>query len=211
MSVIVVGAGPGIGAAVARRFARESVAVGLIARDGSRLQALAGSLAGPSAVRSADVTDAAALTGAIDELSDELGAPTALVYNAALMRPGQPSELDAAALSQQLAVDVVGALTACNAAVKHMERGALLLTGGGFADRPFSGYTGLSVGKAAIRNLARCMAQEYAERGIHVATVTIHGRVEHGTPFDPDRIAELYWVLYREPRAKWRTEVDFRG
>lgn len=211
MSVIVVGAGPGIGAAVARRFARESVSVGLIARDEARLASLAGSLAGPSAYRAADVADPAALTAAIDGLVEELGAPTGLVYNAAVVRANRPSELDAEALLQELAVDVGGALTACNTALAHMERGALLLTGGGFAERPFAGYTGLSVGKAAMRNLARCLAQEQGERGIHVATVTIHGRVEHGTPFDPARIAELYWVLYREPRSKWRTEVDFRG
>lgn len=211
MSILVVGAGPGIGASVARRFAREGLSVGLIARDASRLSTLASSLAGRAAVRSADVTDAAALTTAIDELAAELGKPTCLIYNAALAREALPSALTAAALTEQLAVDVVGALTACNAAAAHMDRGTLLLTGGGFADRPFAGYTGLSVGKAAMRNLARCMAQEYGDRGIHVATVTVHGTVKHGTPFDPDRIAELYWVLFREPKSKWRNEVDFRG
>ena len=88
-------------------------------------------------------------------------------------------------------------------------RGTMVLTGGGLAHEPMAGATALSIGKAGLRSLTFCLAQELAPEGIHVATVTVCGRVEPGTHFDPDRIADEYWKLHTEPAAAWTTEVTY--
>ena len=87
--------------------------------------------------------------------------------------------------------------------------GTILLTGGGLAHEPRAGATALSIGKAALRSLSYCLAEELTPVGIHVATVTVSGRVAPGTHFDPDRIADEYWRLHTEPPGGWTTEVTF--
>jgi short-subunit dehydrogenase len=217
MSVIIIGAGPGLGAAIARTFADAGHPIGLIARRAASLDDLAERLRRQGAAVGVEAADAAspdALTRAIDRLAATLGRPEVLVYNAAAALRGRPSELDAATLLAELQVDVVGALVAANHVGPMMAEaggGTILMTGGGSAERPWAGMTALGVGKAALRNLARCLAQEVGERGVHVATVTVHGMVREGTPFDPDTIAAVYAQLHAEPRGAWRTEVDYRG
>ena len=217
MSFVIVGVGPGLGQAIARRFAQEGLPVGLVARNAERLATLAEGLERSGAAVGtavADASDPASLRQALEQLAESLGPVEVLVYNAARMSRGLPSELTPAELQQHLAVDVVGALAAAQAVVPGMAaagRGTLLFTGGGYAERPWAGMTGLGVGKAALRNLARCMAQEYGDKGIHVATVTIHGMVRAGTAFAPADIAEVYAALHREQAGQWRTEVDFQG
>jgi len=217
MSFVIVGAGPGLGRAIAQRFAREGMPVGLIARRAERLQQLAAGLersGAAVATAAADVADPQALQQSLDEVARRLGPVEVLVYNAAKTSKGMPSELSPEALHDHLAVDVVGALVAAQHVVPGMVEaggGTLLFTGGGYAERPWAGMTGLGVGKAALRNLVRCMAQEYGEQGIHVATVTIHGMVQPDTEFSPDAIAEVYAALHAEPPGQWRTDVDYRG
>jgi short-subunit dehydrogenase len=217
MSMIIVGAGPGLSDAIARTFAAHGHPVGLIARTASRLEALKERLERVGAsvgIAVADASDNDALRAAIDDLSARIGAPSVLVYNAAVSGRHKPSELDASTLLHELHVDVVGALVAANHVAPAMiaaGEGTILFTGGGYADRPWTGMTGLGVGKAALRNLARCMAQEYGDQGVHVATVTVHGMVRDDTPFAPNAIAQVYLDLHLEPRGQWRTEVDFRG
>jgi len=214
MSTILVGAGPGLGQAIAERFSRDGHPVGLIARSRDRLEEQARSLRAAGAVvatASADVCDAEGLCAAIDHLHDKLGAPEVLVYNAALADRRPPCELTADDLLHALRVDVVGALIATNHVAPSMKaagRGTILFTGGGYADRPWAGMASLGVGKAALRNLARCFAQELGAHQVHVATVTLHGRIQEGTALAPTRIAEVYAALHREPAGAWRTEVD---
>jgi NAD(P)-dependent dehydrogenase (short-subunit alcohol dehydrogenase family) len=217
MSMILVGAGPGLGRAIARRFAADGMPVGLIARSQERLDDEVGKLIADghtAAAATADATDPAGLRAAIDALVAQLGAAEVLVYNAARFDKRLPSELSADALVQALQVDCVGALVAANhvaPAMREQERGTLLFTGGGYADRPWAGMASLGVGKAALRNLSRCLAQELGAVGIHVATVTIHGMVRDGSTLSPERIASLYADLHHEPSGSWRTEVDLRG
>jgi NAD(P)-dependent dehydrogenase (short-subunit alcohol dehydrogenase family) len=184
-SVAIVGAGPGIGASVARRFAREGLPVGLIARrpqdDGF-----------PSAV--ADVTDEDALRAALDALAGELGPIGVLVYNAGLIRRDLAGELSTAEHQHAWAVNVVGAITAvAHVGPRMAEAGAgtILLTGG--MPVPVPDTVSLSLGKAGLRALAALLATQYSPAGVHVATVTVGGTVAPGGPFDPDAIADRYW------------------
>ncbi len=211
----IVGVGPGIGLAVARRFAREGLRIALLARRETALAAYAMELGASGAevhIFAVDVADRAALIQAFQQVIIQVGTPDVLVYNASAMAQGTPSVLDAEDLLEAFQVNVVAALVCVQQVLPQMraqQRGTILLTGGGLALRPVPELAGLAIGKAGLRSLSHSLAAELAGDGIHVATVTICGYVQPGTYFDPDRIAEIYWDLYCQEPAQWEPEVVY--
>jgi NAD(P)-dependent dehydrogenase (short-subunit alcohol dehydrogenase family) len=213
-SGIVIGAGPGIGAAVARKLSREGLAVGVIARSRATVESNLSDLTGGerSLGLTADVTDEASLRCALDELVERLGVPKVLVYNAALIQSDPVGELSAQEQLDAYAVNVVGAITAISHLAPRMAEaggGTVLLTGG--MPDPIPEVTSLSLGKAGIRALTVILDKAYGPAGVHVATVTVAGAVAPGGAFDPDEIAERYWQLHLQPRDAWEREVLFTG
>jgi NAD(P)-dependent dehydrogenase (short-subunit alcohol dehydrogenase family) len=211
--VVIVGAGPGLGASIARRFAREGMSVGLIARRDPPLDRVVSSL-GPVAVSRAlaDTADEHALAAALDKLSTELGGIECLVYNAAIIQQDAPGDLSSSQHQMAWAVNVVGAMTAATHVASEMARrgrGSIILTGG--MPVPVASYTSLSLGKAGVRALTTMLADIYGPQGIHVATVTVGGHISPGTVFDPDEIADRYWLVHREPVSEWSREIDYSG
>lgn len=212
---VVIGAGPGVGQAVARRFAREGYPVALIARSEKTLRAAAETVA-PSGVRvvalPADCADEDALRVALDQVVAELGLPDVVVYNAAIVQADAPGELPTRAHLDAWSVNVVGALSAAAHLAPAMARrgsGTVLITGG--MPKPKPQYVSLSLGKAGVRTLVQILDQEYGAAGVHAASVTIDGPVAPGTDFDPDIIAEHYWRLHTQPRHQWEHEVLHTG
>lgn len=218
MSLItIVGMGPGVSAAVARRFGREGFAVAAVARRADALarevEALASVGVGATA-HVADASDPAGLAAALKRMVDTHGVPDVLVYNAAGVRHKPLAELTAAELEADLRVSVGGALAATQAVLPAMRTrgsGTLLYTGGGFAFEPMPALASLGAGKAAIRNLAFSLFADLAQTGVHAATVTICGMVRPGTAFDPDRIADAYWTLHSQPPGAFERELQYRG
>ena len=212
---VVIGAGPGIGRSVARRFAREGLPVALLARTSATLESVAADVASlgvPVVALTADSTDDEALRGALDKAADELGPPDVVVYNAAVIQADAPGELSVRGHLDAWAVNVVGALTAAAHVAPAMARrgsGSFLLTGG--MPEPKSAYVSLSLGKAGVRTLVDLLDQQYGSSGVHVASVTVGGTVAPGTEFDPDDIAEHYWRLHAQPRSAWESEVRYDG
>jgi len=212
----VVGVGPGIGLAVARRFGREGFRVAMLARSEEGLERCRGELAGAGVEARPFVADAgspASLASAFASVRQALGEPSVLVYNAAVLRQGLPSALDPTEVVRELEVNVVGALVSAQQVIPAMRaarRGTLLFTGGGLALEPYPQFASLSLGKAGIRSLTISMAKELELDGIHVATVTVCGFVKPGTHFDPDAIAEEYWKLHAQPAGSWERETTFR-
>jgi NAD(P)-dependent dehydrogenase (short-subunit alcohol dehydrogenase family) len=217
-SAIVIGAGPGIGTSVARRFAREGLAVTVLARSQATVAAAlervtdagVGAAARPVLGLTADVTDEARLTAALDEAVDRHGVPDALVYNAAHIQSDPFGALGARGLLDALAVNVVGAMTAVahlGPAMAQAGRGTILLTGG--MPEPLPESTSLSVSKAALRGLTALLDREYGPAGVHVATVTVAGAVAPYGPLDPDAIADVYWRLHTQGVDAWEREVVF--
>jgi len=214
----VVGAGPGLGMAVARRFAREGYRPVLLARRPERLD-LAGLATGggdPVAV-GVDVTDELSLRAAFAQVRDQVGHVEVLVYNVSTFLGGAVTEIGYDSFVRGLLAGIAGALVAAQEVVPAMRaagRGTVLVTGGGTATEPSVTAAGLAVQKAGIRSLALSLAAELAPTGVHVATVTIRGTIAAGTPFDPDLIAETYWQLHlrsADPTRTWQPEVDFTG
>src|SRR5262245_7275002 len=122
---VIIGAGPGIGTAVARRFAAEGYDIGLVARSRATLDA-ARAAVGNARTALADAADEAELKAALDAL----GTPSVLVYNAGLIRPDRPGELTHTEHQHAYAVNVLGALTAVAHVAPRMESGTVLITGG---------------------------------------------------------------------------------
>lgn len=216
-SCIVVGAGPGIGAAVALAFAREGFNLALISRHPQSLLALCTEImwrTGRTAkTYAADAADSAGLLAALSAAQSELGPAEVLVYNAATLQRGTPLGLSKDQLLKDLAVNVGGALTAAQAlapAMRAQGGGSLLFTGGSLADAPSSKFASLSLGKAALKNLTHTLAQELGEQGIHVGMVTVQGFVQRGTHFDPALIAEHYVQLHQQPRGHFEIERIYK-
>ena len=179
--VVVVGVGPGIGVAVARRFVREGMSAGLIARSERTVQAAADALAGAKVVGvAADCTDEVGLCAALDRVVEAHGVPDVVVYNAALIQPDAIGELTAQQQLDAWAVNVVGAITTAAHVVPAMaERGtgSFIITGG--MPEPKPAYLSLSLGKAGVRTLVTLLDQQYGAAGIHAATVTVVDAVAH--------------------------------
>ncbi len=213
---VIVGAGPGIGEALALAFAAEGYDIALIARSISKFAEFLleiSKLGRRARAFSADAGDEAALRAAIDRAHAELGPADVLIYNAASGVRAKPSTLKTSALIEEFRVNVGGALVAAQCVAEHMKakrRGTILFTGGSFAYEPAAEYSSLSLGKAALRNLTYSLAQELGAFDIHVATVTVYGFVQRGTHFDPRRIAESYMQLHRQPKGHFDVEKVYK-
>ena len=213
---LVVGAGPGIGQAVAVAFAREGYDIALASRDAARLapiQAAVAKAGRRAPAYSADAGDETALRALAASVRQDLGDPDVLVYNAASVGTAKPTALDTRQMAHDFHVNVTGALVCAQElapAMKARGRGTLLFTGGGFAYEPAANYASLSMGKAALRNLTFNLAQELGASGIHVATVTVYGFVQSGTHFDPARIAEAFLRLHKQTPGHFQTEVVYK-
>jgi NAD(P)-dependent dehydrogenase (short-subunit alcohol dehydrogenase family) len=213
--LLLIGAGPGVGAAVVRRFGREGFRGTLISRSGSA--DLAAELRGSGLEIEAIAADIADLDGYRQTLEGIFGAPGApgvVVYNAALLDPGEILDAGVEQLRTAHDVDVIGAVVAAQVAAPVLcaaGAGTLLATSGGFADNPVPALATLSIGKAALRSAQTLVAAGVAEDGVHAATITIVGAVEPGSAFDPDKIAELFWTAHTDPKDAWQTEYRFTG
>jgi NAD(P)-dependent dehydrogenase (short-subunit alcohol dehydrogenase family) len=210
---VIIGAGPGIGTSVERRFAAAGMPVGLIARTAASVDAARAAVV--AAVPGVTVAGATAdagrddqLRAALDALTGHLGVPAALIYNAGLVQRDRPGELSRERHVAAYAINVLGAMTAAVHVAPGMAEaggGTILITGG--MPEPDPEFTSLSLGKAGVRALTTLLASEYGPAGIHVATVTVSGAVAPGGPYDPDLIAEHYWRLHTQPRPAWEHDV----
>lgn len=207
---VVLGAGPQIGLSVGRRFAEGGCRVAMVGLDAGPLETVA--LPG-SEVFVADLARPGAVADVFWRIRERMGEAGVLVYNASGGTRGTASSLPPEALARDLRVNALAPLEAVREVLPAMRKagkGTLLFTGGGLALKPQVDAASASMGKAALRQLALCLAEELAPAGIHAATVTVAGFVQPGTAFGPDRIAEHFWELHAEPRERWRSEVVVR-
>lgn len=223
---VVVGVGPGLGAALVRRFATEGLEVVAAARTASRLTHLH---TGPGAGRVRLVDCDASQPHEVEALfgvATELGGPLALaVFNAGLYAPGPVLEIEAADFERCWRVGCFAGFLVGQAAARIMlaqGQGTILFTGATASLRGGAGFANLASPKFALRALAQSMARELGPQGIHVAHVIVDGQIrsaryEHllaergaDTLLEPDAIAEVYWQLHRQHRSAWTHELDLR-
>jgi short-subunit dehydrogenase len=181
--LLLVGAGPGLGGAVARRFAIGGYRVTLVARNTDALEKLADNLADTGAdiqIISADASDPESLGERMRALYNGSGAPGLIVYNAVLGSPDRLLDSSVAHLLTAYTVDVIGAIVLAQIAAPAMRAvgsGTILFTGGGFADHPVPTLATVSLGKAALRSAATMLKADLEPDGIRVAILTIAGQI----------------------------------
>jgi NAD(P)-dependent dehydrogenase (short-subunit alcohol dehydrogenase family) len=207
-TLAVVGAGPGLGVAIARRFGEHGFQTGLVARDGERLGREVAALPAAGAYP-ADVTDGAALRTALDRLQAELGPIDVLAFTpgpgGAAITPAADVTPDTAAA--QFALHVRGAVTAVRHVLPGMlahGTGTVLLTTGASSVVPIPALGDVGIAMAGLRNWALGLHAALAPRGVFVATVTIATAIQAGGgEGDPDAIAARYLDLHeRRDRAE---------
>jgi short-subunit dehydrogenase len=214
--LLLVGAGPGLGLGVARRFAEGGYRLTLVARSTDGLSDLGAGLADTGVqvdTVAADASDPDALGARIGELYDEAGAPGVIVYNAVMGAPDKLLTSSVEHLQTAYAVDVIGAIVVTQVAAPAMRAGGggtIIVTGGGFADHPIPALATVSLGKAALRSAATMLGVDLAPDGIRVATLTIAGQIVAGTAFDPENIAKRYWDIVHSD-SPWQAEFRFTG
>lgn len=213
--IVVVGAGPGLGASIARRFGSEGYDVALIARSQEKLETLgrdlqqAGITTGWSAV---DITDDAALSEALTRFGGHAGHLDVLHFNPSVFRQKTPLELTPDELLDDVRLGAAALLTAVQAARPFMRAGArITVTGSVAADNPWNEAASLGVQKAALRNLVRSVDATLAPDGIRAMTLTVRGTLAPDTRFSPDLVAEALHRAATVPEESWQVEVPYDG
>ena len=206
-SIMIIGAGPGIGQAVAERFGREGWSIVLTGRSADRLAGLAADLrtAGITAYTvPADATDPAALRAAIAEADRLTGGLSAIHYNAAIVRQQDLFSMTDEEVAGDLAINIAGGLQTIRAGVAQFgdRGGTILVTGGGLGVNPHESYASLGVGKAALRNIVQALAEPLAARGIRIALATVATLVAPGSR-EAKGVAETFWHLATDADADW--------
>ena len=224
----VLGVGPGLGSAVARRFAREGFSVALMARreesvSGVRREIEEGG--GKALPVSTDATDPASVAAAFGRVRGELGDPGVFVYNAGAFQVGGILDLSPEKFDECFSTNCAGAFYAARHVLPAMVEGGggtVLLTGATAALRGGARFSALAVGKFGLRALAQSMAREFGPQGVHVAHIVIDGQIntprmrgvsggrEDHTMLSPDAIAEAYWHLHAQHPTAWTLELDLR-
>jgi short-subunit dehydrogenase len=214
--LLLIGAGPGLGMSVARRFADGGYRVTLVARSADGLGHLADSLAETGAqidTIAADASDPEGLGARIAELYNEQGAPGLIIYNAVMGAPDKLLSSSVEHLQTAYSVDVISAIVVTQVAAPAMRAarsGTIIVTGGGFADHPIPALASVSLGKAALRSAATMLGADLEPEGVRVATLTITGQIVAGTAFDPKNIAKRYWEVVHSD-GPWQSEFRFTG
>jgi NAD(P)-dependent dehydrogenase (short-subunit alcohol dehydrogenase family) len=219
---LIVGAGSGLSASIARSFAGAGMKIALAARGIDDLGALAAETG--AAAFSCDASKPDAVKRLFADLAARLGDPYAVVYNASYRTRGPFTDLDAAEVEKSLAVSAFGGFLVAQEAARRMllrqTAGAILFTGASASVKGYAQSAPFAMGKFALRGLAQSMARELAPQGIHVAHVVIDGGIRSArrpeaadrpdATLDPDAIAATYLFLLGQPRSAWTWEIELR-
>ncbi|MBA2375680.1 MAG: SDR family NAD(P)-dependent oxidoreductase [Rubrobacteraceae bacterium] len=224
----ILGVGPGLGAAVARRFAREGFSVALMARrEGSMAGVKRGieDEGGKAISILTDATDPASVESAFEKTRAEFGDPEIFVYNAGAFEMGGILDLTPDKFDECFRANCAGAFYAARQVLPAMVekgQGTILLTGATAALRGSARFSALAVGKFGLRALSQSMAREFGPQGTHVAHIVIDGQIDTervrgmspdrdtSTMLSPDAIAEEYWKLHMQNPTTWTLELDLR-
>ena len=215
---LIVGAGPGLSASLARLCAREGMRVALAARNVGKLSALAEETG--ASVRACDASRREDVDALFDAVLEAEGVPDLVVYNPSARVRGAVADLDPEAVERAIAITAYGGfLVGRRAAIAMRERGSgsIQFTGASASVKGYPESGCFAMGKFALRGLAQSMARELAPKGVHVAHFVIDGGIEsqvrvpdHDEWLDPDAIAQTYLNVHRQHRSAWTWEVELR-
>jgi NAD(P)-dependent dehydrogenase (short-subunit alcohol dehydrogenase family) len=217
-SALIVGAGAGLSASLARLFSKNGMRVALAARNTDKLAALAAETG--ATTHACDVSKADDVAHLFAQLD---GPPDVVVFNPSARSRGPVAELNPHDVERAIAISAFGGFLVGQAAAKAMlprGSGTIIFTGASASVKGYPLSAPFAMGKFALRGLAQSMARELAPKGIHIAHVVIDGGIHgpaHAMPADapdsmlePDAIAETYLHLVKQHRSAWTWEIELR-
>jgi NAD(P)-dependent dehydrogenase (short-subunit alcohol dehydrogenase family) len=220
-TALIVGAGSGLSAALARVLHGEGVKLALAARSTADLAHLAKETG--AATFTCDAGKRADVEKLFADLDASAGAPDIVIYNASFRTRGAFVDLDPADVEKAIAVTAYGAFLVAQQAARRMlpkKHGAIVLTGASAGVKGYAQSAPFAMGKFALRGMAQSMARELSPQGIHVAHVVVDGGIKSArraepadkadSLLDPDAIAATYMHLIHQPRSAWAWEIELR-
>ena len=220
-TALIVGAGAGLSASLARVLAKDGVKIALAARSTDDLAPLLHETG--ARAFACDATKRAEVEKLFADLDAAIGAPEIVIYNASFRTRGPFVDLEPADVEKSLAVTAFGAFLVAREATRRMlpkRRGAILFTGASASMKGYAQSAPFAMGKFALRGLAQSMARELHPQGIHVAHIVIDGGIrsarraepsdQPASLLDPDAIAATYLHVIHQPRSAWSAEVELR-
>ena len=220
-TALIVGAGDGLSASLARRLAREGLRVALAARNAGKFAEL--SAATGAQAFACNAAEPAEVSRLFNDVEQRLGVPDVVVYNASARLRGPLLDLAPEDVANALAVSAYGGFLVAQQAVRRMlpkRKGAILFTGASASIKGYAQSAPFAMGKFALRGLAQSMAREFSPQGVHIAHFVIDGGIRNpgrtepadkpDSMLDPDAIAETYFHVLMQPRSAWSWEVELR-
>jgi short-subunit dehydrogenase len=220
-SALIVGAGAGLSASLARLLAKEGIEVGLAARSPAKLDEFA--RATGAKTYKCDAANRDEVEALFKQLDATGVTPDVVVYNASYRTRGPFTELDPAEVAKALEITAFAGFLVAQAAVRRMlpkKHGAIFFTGASASVKGYAQSAPFAMGKFALRGLAQSMARELSPQGIHVAHFVIDGGIRSerrpvpadkpNSLLDPDAIAQTYLHTLQQPRSAWSQEVELR-
>jgi len=220
-TALIVGAGAGLSAALARVMTSEGIKVALAARSTGDLEGLAKEIAAPTFA--CDASKRADVEKLFAGLDGSFGAPEIVIYNPSYRTRGPIAELDPTEVEKALMISAFGAFLVGQQAVKRMlpkKHGCIVFTGASASVKGYALSAAFAMGKFALRGLAQSMSRELHPKGIHVAHVVIDGGIKSerraeppgktASLLNPTSIAASYLHLIHQPHSAWSTELELR-
>ncbi|MGH6788957.1 MAG: SDR family NAD(P)-dependent oxidoreductase [Pseudolabrys sp.] len=220
-TALIVGAGAGLSASLARAFAKEGMQVALAARSSEKLAEFAKTTG--ARTFNCDAARRDEVEKLFKDIDTAIGGPDVVIYNPSYRVRGPLTELDPAEVEKSIAITAFGAFLVAQQAARRMlpkREGAIIFTGASAGVKGNAQSAHFAMGKFALRGLAQSMARELSPQGIHVAHVVVDGGIRSArrpepadrpdSMLDPDAIAESYLHLLRQPRSAWSWEIEVR-
>ena len=201
-TIVVVGAGKGLGNGVAEKFGANDFRVILMSRNEANLKEYAADFASKGIevyTKAADASDFDGFAKAFGEVTETYGTPDVLFYNVGITVADNEVKITPQTLVERYAVDVAGAYNCIKLTDTDEfagKNGAILITGGGLALQPYADYLPLSMDKAALRAMVQALTPVLKAKGIYIGTVQVTGVIGSNEHFAPKTIAEEFWKLY---------------
>ncbi|MEK9683122.1 MAG: SDR family NAD(P)-dependent oxidoreductase [Rhodospirillaceae bacterium] len=219
---LILGAGSGLSASLARRFATEGFKVALAARNVDKLSDICqetGALA-----YKCDAVKPDQVETLFSSVMSDLGAPDLAIYNASNRVRGPITDIEPGAVLRAIQISCYGGFLMAQQAARHMLArgdGAIFFTGASAGVKGFPNSTSFAMGKFGLRGLAQALARELHPQNIHVGHFIIDGGISKGPEdprndrgpdglLDPDAIAKTYWDFWKQPRNNWAWEIELR-
>jgi len=223
-TALIVGVGPGLGFALSRKLAAAGMRVALASRNAERLDPLVKDIRRTSsqAIKAygCDATDEVSVKELISIVSSEMGAPHLVIYSIQNFGPGHMIDIEIPAFEDGWRHNCLGAFIVARETARRiapLKRGTIVLVGSTSGTIGRAGHLNLAVGKFGLRALSQVMARELWPEGIHVVHVVVDADISEDSSNDPgfpqaypEDISELIYLMHRQPRSAWTSEIDVR-